>query len=224
MKSILRLYYSDGINLWDRSSGYDKAADKNLPAPGTASYPRFIKTLREALGWGTLITLADEGVPTESFHSTDLSGGIAPGEYLDYAWAANINMQNIPVVDPYHQGAPGVSTDYPRHPIAGLPQERYGCIFFTLITKDGCDSEVWSDRSSQDIGAWVSAGLRNNNIVVFNDIFTCIQNTTEDTISNNSNVFEWLVNDEKEQYDFDKICLTTKGQGSTGYDEWKKDW
>ncbi|MCM1501168.1 MAG: hypothetical protein NC115_00660 [Bacteroidales bacterium] len=223
VKSILRLYGLDGINLWDRSSGYEKAADRNLPAPGTTSYPKFIKKLREAIGWRPLLTLADQGVPTESFHDTGLSGGIAAGEYLDYAWAANVTMKNLPVVDPYNQGGPGVSSEYPRLPIAGLAQERYGCIFFTLYTED-INALIWDECTSQYIKAWVESGLRNNNMVVFNDISTNVQNLTEFSIEANSLAFQYLCNDERITYSFDKHQLYTTGAGQTGYNEWLKDW
>ena len=47
VKTVVEEFGVDGINLWDRNAGYGK---EGMPAMNTASYPKLIKALREALG------------------------------------------------------------------------------------------------------------------------------------------------------------------------------
>ncbi len=47
VKTVIEQYELDGVNLWDRNSGYGK---EGMPAVNTTSYPKLIKALREALG------------------------------------------------------------------------------------------------------------------------------------------------------------------------------
>ena len=65
-----------------------------------------IKTLRETIGSDKLITLTDYEDPTAYFWDTEAMGGIAVGEYLDYAWSGyNSEEEQVQIVDPWHQGA-----------------------------------------------------------------------------------------------------------------------
>ena len=72
-------YRLDGINLWDRNTGYGQ---EGLPPMDTTSPPLLIKKLREALGPQKLLTIVDYQEPTAYFDDTDKTGGIAVGEYI----------------------------------------------------------------------------------------------------------------------------------------------
>ena len=82
VKTFVETYKLDGVNLWDRGSGYGK---EGMPEVNTTSYPRLIKALREAMP-DKMLTVVDYEEPTESFYDTSLTGGIAVGGYIDYAW------------------------------------------------------------------------------------------------------------------------------------------
>lgn len=83
VKVFITTYELDGVNLWDRGSGYGK---EGMPAVNTTSYPKLIKALHEAMP-DKMLTVVDYEEPTESFYDTSLTGGIAVGELIDYAWA-----------------------------------------------------------------------------------------------------------------------------------------
>ncbi|MEG2062006.1 MAG: glycosyl hydrolase family 18, partial [Alistipes sp.] len=103
VKIVVNKYNLDGINLWDRNSGYGK---EGMAAVNTTSYPKLIVALRAALGNERLLTVTDHEAPTESFWDTAATGGIEVGQYIDYAWSG-YNDENEPqqIIDPYHQGA-----------------------------------------------------------------------------------------------------------------------
>ena len=76
---IVNQFGIDGINLWDRNSGYGL---DGMPNPNTTSYPKLIKTLKKKLGSGRILTLTDYEDPTAYFGDVDAMGGIVVGEYL----------------------------------------------------------------------------------------------------------------------------------------------
>lgn len=78
---LIEQYGLDGVCLWDEESNY--GSNPALPNVDPASYPRFIKALREAMP-DKLITLVDIGEPTANFHNT--VDGIEVGKYINYAW------------------------------------------------------------------------------------------------------------------------------------------
>ena len=111
VKAVVTEYGLDGVNFWDRNSGYGK---EGMPAMNTTSYPKLIKAVREALGDGLLVTLTDHMEPTEYFWDTAAMGGIEVGKYLDYAWSGYLdNSKDMQIVDPWHQGAAFVSAEWP---------------------------------------------------------------------------------------------------------------
>lgn len=131
VKAVVTEYGLDGVNFWDRNSGYGK---EGMPAMNTTSYPKLIKAVREALGDGLLVTLTDHMEPTEYFWDTAAMGGIEVGQYLDYAWSGYLdNSKDMQIVDPWHQGAAFVSAEWPRKPIAGLAPAKYGASIFRGI-------------------------------------------------------------------------------------------
>ena len=165
---LVRTYDLDGVNLWDQNAGYENAAASGLPEMNTTSYPLLIQKLRDALGTGRLITLADVGEPTAYFHDTEATGGIEVGKLIDYAWSAYIaDASASPVIDPWNQGGTGVS-DYARQPIAGLSPENYGCIAVSTST----------DCNTNSIHAWKDAGLCQSKIVALLDTTPRIQGGT----------------------------------------------
>ncbi len=85
IKLVFDLHELDGINLWDKNSGYGKEGSI-LPPMNTTSYPKLIKALREMLGPDKLLTVTDYEEPTEYFWDTEATGGIIVGD--------NINMMN----------------------------------------------------------------------------------------------------------------------------------
>lgn len=168
----------DGVNLWDRNSGYGK---EGMPEMNTTSYPKFIKALKEALGSGKILTLTDYEEPTAYFGDTEKTGGIEVGKYLDYAWSGYYSDDALYIVDPYNQGKTGVSAEHPRTPIAGLAADKYGCIM-----SDKYSSAVYGGGLFDNelglcpvIGEWMSAGFQNNKMLVLYDLPTHIQGIYE---------------------------------------------
>ncbi|EKC51411.1 endo-beta-N-acetylglucosaminidase, partial [human gut metagenome] len=170
VKSFVDTYDLDGVNLWDRGSGYGK---EGMPAMNTTSYPKLIKSMRETLGEERLLTVVDHEEPTEYFWDTEATGGIAVGDYIDYAWHGYVS-QNEPIefCDPYNPSSmfPQV---HPRKAIAGLDKNRYGTVNVPFYT-DGSDlaqdmtMELWMMNT-------IMWGLeRSNNIIVFDNLdITC---------------------------------------------------
>jgi len=172
VKYVVERYGFDGVNLWDRKSGYGK---EGFPEINTTSYPKLIKELREKLGPYKLITIADYDTPTEYFWNIEAMGGIEVGKYLDYAWSGYVNGDEpVQIIDPYHQDYEYVSKKYPRKPIIGLSTKRYGCIQTTWYH--------WEDCGYDKVSAWVSDGLKPNMISVYYDIRSNLQDTFEGQI------------------------------------------
>ena len=89
-----------------------------MPAVNTTSYPKLIKALREALGTEKLLTVTVYEEPTATFWDTEATGGIAVGDYIDYAWSGyNSNSEAPQLLDPWHPELEYVST-YTQKPIA----------------------------------------------------------------------------------------------------------
>ena len=174
--SVVRLveeYGLDGVNLWDRKSGYGK---EGCPQMNTTSYPKLIKALREALGPFHLLTLTDYEEPTAYFDDVQAMGGVKVGEYLDYAWSGYCDSNEpIQIIDPWHQELPQVSKLHPRKPIAGLSQKRYGCIMDAIWfpNKNGNIEQIVND-----IKSWRDAGY-NSRVSVFYQIRSIIQDQYE---------------------------------------------
>ena len=216
VKQVIEQYGFDGVNLWDRNSGYGK---EGFPEMNTTSYPKLIKKLREELGPYKLITVADYAAPTEYFWDVDAMGGIEVGQYLDYAWSGYVNGDEpVQIIDPYHQGSEFVSTKYPRKPIAGLSSKRYGCIHTTWYS---------SQSGYEAVSEWVSAGFKQNGISVYYDIRSNLQDKYEGHIYtpqqllqalDDSNMLDFF---HRNSYMFDIMNFRTEG---SGYGKWLKNW
>jgi len=216
VKSVVCEFGFDGVNLWDRKSGYGQ---KGMPEMNTTSYPKLIVALREALGNQKLLTVTDYGEPTATFDDLSATGGIAVGKYIDYAWSGYYSGEEpVQIVDPYHQGEPYVSTKYPRKPISGLSPEKYGCLnigWYTL--RDNSQPEY------ENIMFWRKNGHQPNNIYVFEDIITYLQGALEagdwtpDKSLTAIECFEHV-------YLFDTRFIDRLPNGRVGYGKWLKSW
>lgn len=181
VKDLIDIYGLDGINLWDEGSGYGK---EGMPPVNTTSYPKLIRSLREAMP-DKLLTLVDKEEPTEYFHDVALCGGIEVGKYIDYAWHGyNDAREIIQVIDPWSEKQQ--FSEYTRAPIAGLSSDRYGNV---NIPKYGAYKQV-PDLSAlyQIINTdapirlinWKLSKQKNNNIIVFGfDLTANEQNESE---------------------------------------------
>ena len=209
VKQVVERYGFDGINLWDRKSGYGK---EGFPDMNTTSYPKLIKVLRNVLGPYKLITVVDYDAPTEYFWDIEAMGGIEVGKYLDYAWSGYVNGDEpVQIIDPYHQDNELVSKKYPRKPIVGLDSTQYGCIHTT-----------WYENGKsgyEDVSTWAKTGLKSNNISVYYDIRSNLQDKFEGQIYTPQELLDAL--DDSSIYVFDVINFRTTG---SGYGKWLKNW
>ena len=234
VKTVVEEFGIDGINLWDRGSEYGK---EGMPAMNTASYPKLIKALREALGREKLLTVTVYEEPTSTFWDTQATGGIAVGDYIDYAWSGyNRESEALQVLDPWHPELAYVS-DYTQKPIANLPKERYGCINFPIYSTSSMEiGTAINQILYTDMLDWVP-NYKPNNIIVFNDLHTNLQDNYETywdtmfaqccTVMDSENKY-LLGSRNGYSYLFDNNRLGTlpneAGEGIGGYGKWKKDW
>lgn len=168
VKEVVELYGLDGINLRDEGSGYGK---EGMPPMNTTSYPKLIKSLREAMP-DKLLTLVDKEEPTEYFHDVALCGGIEVGRYIDYAWHGYAKENEmIQIVEPWEMDQP--YSEYARQPIAGLSPERYGSIAIPsqLIEGEGILTDEEQNQQSLNMFFWKRDGrMRNKILVIYADI------------------------------------------------------
>ena len=234
VKTVVEEFGVDGINLWDRNAGYGK---EGMPAMNTASYPKLIKALREALGREKLLTVTVYEEPTSTFWDTQATGGIAVGDYIDYAWSGYNRESEAPqVLDPWHPELAYVS-DYTQKPIANLPKERYGCINFPIYPTSSLEIGSAIDQILfTDMLDWVP-NYKPNNIIVFDDLHTNLQDNYETywdmmfaqccTVMDSENRY-LLGSRNGYSYLFDNYRLGTlpneAGEWIGGYGKWKKDW
>lgn len=111
IRQMVVRYNLDGVNLYDEGSGYGR---DGMPAIDPASYAKFIRDLRAALGKDKRITLTDVGEPSATLYTAH--NGVEAGEYLDYAWTG----KSWDFTDPYTEG---------KATIAGLDRSKYGIAF-----------------------------------------------------------------------------------------------
>lgn len=222
VKDFVTIYELDGINLWDRGSGYGK---EGMPAVNTTSYPKLIKALREAMP-DKMLTVVDYEEPTESFHDITLTGGIAVGDYIDYAWHGYVS-KNEPVAfaDPYNPYS-SFTQAHERKQIAKLPKEKYGNVFIPFYDEmSDLFMDMNMDMWTMNMIMW---GLeRQNNILVFDDLALPAAVAYEGGYINGiMNVFMYL------QYDADfnqsigysvlqRISFILR---KDGYETWNKNW
>lgn len=115
---FVKKYGLDGVALNDKGANY---AAEGAPAVDKASFTKFLKALREALGPDRLILLsydADEDSALYEAHD-----GLQAGEYLDYAWWSTENVKCT-----LGTGEAEV------RPIIGLPTDRFSPL--SVLTVD----------------------------------------------------------------------------------------
>lgn len=226
VKSVVELYGLDGVNLFDRNAGYGA---QGMPAVNTTSYPKLVVALREAMPAG-MLTLADYGQPTEYFHDTALTGGIAVGDYIDYAWSGYMSEdEELQLLDPWHTmtdpapfeawGTTLPTSRYDREPIAGLTPERFGHFAVPYWSHA---RPYWNEPDIQKLGVWVSEGLNPNKIMVFADMISNIQNEYESVWMTPMNTmymfgdgaFNWI----------NSYYQLLNEEASNGYTYMLKDW
>lgn len=236
VKAVVNEYGFDGVNLWDRNSGYDK---EGMPEVNTTSYPKLIVALRKALGKDKLLTLTDHLEPTEYFWDTTATGGIEVGKFIDFAWSGYCNNEMLTqIIDPWHQEAENVCTEFPRKPIAGLDPSRYGCINIPWYKGSS------TNQSYKHIFLWRQVGNKQSDILVFEDIRTLLQdeyegswqlsvgggyqNFADDGITGSYELIPGLgiwIDTSEMNYSFDiaKLQNTSDPTGNR-YNKWLKNW
>lgn len=226
VKLVMDTYDLDGISLWDRNSGYDKAEQNGYPSINTISYPKLIRALRETLGPDKLLTLTDYEEPTEYFWDKEATGGIEVGHYIDFAWSGyNTYNEFYQVIDPWHPDDPSVSSLHRRNPIAGLQPQKYGCLNIPWMrtTKDA-EFEAYQGECIQRLSDWVSKGYKQNNIIVYEDIISHHQDNTEGVWHYSLEISLQCLNPDGGQYTFDGTRLSKRPETAYNYDKWLKDW
>lgn len=176
VKNVVELYHLDGINLWDKVNTYSQ---EGVFAMNTASYPKLIRALRDALP-EKLLTVVDKGEATEYFYDTDRCGGIEVGKYIDYAWHAyDSGKEVVQIIEPWEAEHP--YSKYTRKPIAGLAPECYGSLTIPLYEKG---ENPFRNETEYRIVDWKSKGRKKNNIIVY----------AFDLTANEQNMYEGMVN------------------------------
>lgn len=177
VKACLETYDIDGVNLWDRNSGYGEV--EGMPAMNTTSYPKLIKALRETLGSDKLVTLTDYENPTEYFWDTEATGGIEVGQYLDYAWSGYMDSnEEIQIVDPYVDADMAAQNGiilHDRKAIAGLPRERFGSVAMPWYPMSSPIVNDPNMTSFINVGMWGMMFPERSKVVVYSDLITLIQ-------------------------------------------------
>ena len=223
VKVFVETYDLDGINLWDRGTGYGK---EGMPAMNTTSYPKLIKAMREALGKDRLLTVVDYEEPTEYFHDTEATGGIVVGDYIDYAWHGYVSEDEpIAFINPYNAYT-SYTQNYTRKSFAGLPEAKYGNVNVPFYSeKSDLFMDMNMDMWSMNAIMWNIE--RANNIIVFGDLVLPQVNFAElGCISMIQNFLAYLAYDENfdAAYSYNVMMRTYNIYHKSGYNTFAKDW
>lgn len=226
VKVFVETYDLDGINLWDRGSGYGK---EGMPAMNTTSYPKLIKAMREALGKDRLLTVVDYEEPTEYFYDTEATGGIAVGNFIDYAWHGYVSEdESITFINPYNAGT-SYTQNYTRKPFAGLDESQYGNVNVPFYSTR---SDLFVDMN---LDLWVINAImwnieRRNNMIVFNDLtLPKAVDAESGCIDMIGNFYMYLAYDENFEAQFSYYCMQRipgiyRHDVNKSYDTFAKDW
>lgn len=224
VRIFITTYRLDGVNLWDRGSGYGK---EGMPAVNTASYPKLIRALRAALP-DKMLTVVDYEEPTESFYDTNLTDGIAVGELIDYAWHGYVS-ENEPIrfINPYNQFT-SYEQVYSRKPFAGLEESRYGNVNVPYYsTRSDLYIDMNMDLWSMNLISWNLE--RQSDIIVFDDLsLPKAMDAESGCIDVIGNIYMYLAYDENFEAPYGyNVMMRIPGiyrQGSKNYDTFAKDW
>ena len=225
VKSFVETYDLDGVNLWDRGTGYGK---EGMPAMNTTSYPKLIKAMREAMP-DKLLTVVDHEEPTEYFWDTEATGGIAVGDYIDYAWHGYVSEDEpIAFINPYNANT-SYTQNYIRKPFAGLDESRYGNVNVPFY---GERNDLYSDQNM----LWTMNAIywnleKKSNLIVFADLVLPQANFAEQGcigVIQNFLMYLSVDADFNMWYMYNvmqRISGIYHGSGSgTGYNTFAKDW
>lgn len=213
VKRMVEKYGLDGINLWDRGTGYDKEDGTEM---NTTSYPKLIRALRQALGNQKILTVVDYSEPTAYFDDVQKTGGIAVGDYIDYAWHGYNNPNEfLQVVDPWAEDKPYHSKKYRGTKIAGLDHTRYGCIHWAPRK-----SEIGFDLEPKQ---WCEDN-RQNALFVFYDIESILQHGGADGGSFFPGTFLRDAYNFKYQQEMSRLTNREGTGTSLQYGKWLKNW
>ena len=233
VKNVVESYGIDGVNLRDEGSGYGK---EGFPAMNTTSYPKLIKSLREALP-DKLLTLVDKEEPTEYFHDATLCGGVEVGKYIDYAWHGYAEEnQFLQIIEPWEKENP--YSTFKRKPIAGFSSDRYGCI---VVPRTSLDSGMSSEdqlQQSLNVFFWKRDGrMKNKMYVVYADITGRLAGDYEGFPYNRPFRYIGLIADEASYYElrpngrwrlkrykYDYQVLPMTKHAENNYNAYCKDW
>lgn len=233
VKNVIESYGLDGINLRDEGSGYGR---EGFPPMNTTSYPKLIKSLREALP-DKLLTLVDKEEPTEYFHDAALCGGIEVGKYIDYAWHGYAEEnQFLQIIEPWEKENP--YSTFKRKPIAGFSSDRYGSI---VVPRTSLDSGMSSEdqlQQSLNVFFWKRDGrMKNKMYVVYADITGRLAGDYEGFPYNRPFTYIGLIADEASYYElrpngrwrlkrykYDYQVLPMTKHAENNYNAYCKDW
>lgn len=227
VKVFVETYDLDGVNLWDRGTGYGK---EDMPDMNTTSYPKLIKAMREALGKDRLLTVVDYEEPTEYFHDTEATGGIAVGDYIDYAWHGYVSEDEpIAFINPYNAGT-SYTQNYTRKPFANLDESKYGNVNVPFY---GEQDDLFYDWN---MDLWTMNAIywnleKKSNLIVFADlVLPQVLYAELGCISMIQNFISYLGYDDTFDMPYMYNVMTRipgiyHGAGSgIGYDTFAKDW
>lgn len=233
VKTVIETYGIDGINLRDEGSGYGK---EGFPPMNTTSYPKLIKSLREALP-GKLLTLVDKNEPTEYFHDATLCGGVEVGKYIDYAWHGYAEEnQLLNIVEPWEEENP--YSKFTRKPIAGFSREKYGSIVVPLRSSDSGLTYEETQQESLNVFFWKRDGrMKNKMYVIYPDITGRLAGDYEGFPYNRPFAYIGLIADEASYYElrpngrwrlkkykYEYQVLPMTSHAANNYKAYCKDW
>lgn len=233
VKNVIESYGLDGINLRDEGSGYGR---EGFPPMNTTSYPKLIKSLREALP-DKLLTLVDKEEPTEYFHDAALCGGIEVGKYIDYAWHGYAEEnQFLQIIEPWEKENP--YSTFKRKPIAGFSSDRYGSIVVPRTSLDSGMSSEDQRQQSLNVFFWKRDGrMKNKMYVVYADITGRLAGDYEGFPYNRPFTYIGLIADEASYYElrqngrwrlkrykYDYQVLPMTKDAANNYNAYCKDW
>lgn len=222
VKAFVETYDLDGVNLWDRGAGYGR---EGMPAMNTTSYPKLIKAMSEAMP-DKMLTVVDHEEPTEYFWDTEATGGIAVGDYIDYAWHGYVSEDEpIAFINPYNAGT-SYMQNYTRKPFAGLDESKYGNVnvpFYQEYSDIFVDvnMDIWS------MNAILWNIEKKSNLLVFADLVLPQVNFAElGCISMIQNFYMYLAYDAdfNNQYNFYVMMRIPDIYHNSGYNSFAKDW
>ena len=221
VKSFVETYDLDGVNLWDRGTGYGK---EGMPAMNTTSYPKLIKAMREAMP-DKLLTVVDHEEPTEYFWDTEATGGIAVGDYIDYAWHGYVSEDEpIAFINPYNANT-SYTQNYIRKPFAGLDESRYGNVNVPFY---GERNDLYSDQNM----LWTMNAIywnleKKSNLIVFADLVLPQANFAEQGcigVIQNFLMYLSVDADFNMWYMYNVMQRISGIYHSSGYNTFAKDW